>query len=377
MKKSLLIAFCALLSLPSFAGHEEIFLPVREGTSNYVSPKEFTRAQKKFKDREGEFIQEMKIILSELAQEGRDAGYDALLSELMNIYSKNFNKGQIGENELKEFFLNALVILRGNNIVDDVFYRLVQDYVKKEFPIYKNGQKIREKGPALELPAYLSKKAAFNKNFLRVARYRDEIVKSTEPNPFPLKRYKFSVNGRGRLSLQERLFYLYEPKQILEMATIINFTLSVADAKKIFTTIEFRDSSGPLVLTHSPTEQYRLALRLMRMKKNEAETNPNAIGVQVSDLDLIGSAYLMGIISHDELELIVNNPDFYLPQISFSKKVMTYIGQLLSLGVRIHPATAPYAILPLVLYNSYVETQEALNKVDEESFIFNLPARKR
>lgn len=377
MKTIILLGFF-LLAFSAYGENGDLFRPFREGKSNYVEAKDLRRAEKELKENQKRILENIQDLLISIEESPSAWTYRDLINSLEDIYLEELGEKEVRrDTQKKNLHRHVLNLLRGQELIDDTLHRLVNDAVNFEYPAPNKNKNIKPKNAAIPLTDYLTKKKTLIRYHASLAKVKDEEVSSESLSPFPLKNFKYTVNGYRELSLLDRIFYLYTPSQIKEMALILDFALNVADARKVFTTIEFRDGEEPLVLTHSPTEQYRLALRLMRMQKEEAERNPTKIGTYIKDIDLIASAYVLGIISYDELSLIVNNPDFYLPEVSFAKKVVRYLGDLSLLAVRVHPATAPYALIPLLLYNAYTETQNAKNKIDEDAFIFSLPERGR
>ena len=363
MKHVWMCLFMSLFSWGLFAQEDQnAFAPHREGKSNYITDKDVQRAQKNFKGKEAEvIIKGKKLLLSQNA----DSSYEYLAQGLEEVFGSN----------VPYMHQSGLVLLRNANLIDDAFYRLMKDYYDELNYVPNDSSFDRPLGPGLALKDYITKKLALKKLYAKTSKVPTEVVLPSLPSALPIKQFKVSVNGRYNLTTKERLLYLYTPEQMKEMARIMDLALSIADAKSITTTIEFRQVTPPMVITHTPTDQYRLALRLMRIEKSESENNSLRLGTPVSDLDLITSAYELGIISYDEISLIANNKDFYSPEVSFARKVVNYLGGLAGLAFRVHPATAPYAIIPMMLYNSYQEMKNAENKIDEDSFIFSLPTR--
>jgi hypothetical protein len=349
------------------------FAPFREGKSNYVTDKQALKAHKQFANNGEELL---KSLTTELALYPGEE--DLSFEKLGALIQKAYESVPGRKTDFSYIYQNVLILMRSHDLIDDMLYRLLNDYFEQLYFMEQvdNPTQNRPEGPGILLKDYSAKKDAIKRAFDKMSKYKDEVVSSEQLNPFPIKQFKMKAGRVRDLSARERIYYLYSPVQIREMASIMDLALSIADAKNVYTTIEFRNGSAPLVLTHSPTEQYRLALRIMRTQKEEAEGDRSRIGSSVNDLDLITSAYELGILSYDEVSLIANNKDFYLPDVSFGKKVVSYFASLASIAIRVHPVTAPYAIIPMMIYNSYSEIKKTQTMIDEDSFIFSLPKRK-
>jgi len=338
-----------------------ILYPFREGTSNYVDQKSMDRSWKFFQQDAHEFLRRGK----EAVELNLDGSLEDIVSELEKVTHAHARRNE------RRSLTHILNILRQQNVVDDILYRLLLDSVEVKFPTAREIEHDSvNPGPALTLQEYLRKKAWLVK----------ASAVSSEPvsNPFPKNKFSFTVGKKRNLSAQEMIFYTYRPNQIRSMSNIISLALNVADAESVVTTVTFRDTTeAPLVISHTAADQYRLALRLMKQKKSEAERESSQIGRQVKNIDLIISAYLLGVISSEELSLIVNDANFYHPEVAMEKKVLKFLGNLALLGLKLHPVTAPYVIVPLILYNAYAETRNAKHRVDEDSFLFTLPGERK
>lgn len=337
-----------------------VLYPFREGTSNYVDQKMMERSWKFFRAEAPEVLRRGKeAVETQLA-----GSLDDMVEELLIVtkFSNGNERTRLG---------HLLNVLRQQNVIDDILYRLLLDTVEAKFPTASEIETDSQNpGASLTLADYLRKKAWLVK----------ASAATPEPvsNPFPKNKFSFTVGKKRNLSAQEMIFYTYLPKQIRSMSGIISLALNVADAESVVTTVTFRDTTeAPLVISHTAADQYRFALRLMKQKKSEAERETAQIGRPVKNIDLIISAYLLGVITSEELSLIVNDPNFYLPEVSMKIKVVKFLGNLSLIGLKLHPVTAPYVILPLILYNAYTETINAKHRVDEDSFLFTLPGERQ
>lgn len=357
---------------------ESIFRPFREGKSNYVMPSEVLSAKKRLAALESRLIDTVIAEFSLLEDHPNEAHYESFTNAMNEFFLRELGSKFKTASDKRAIYDHSLNLLRSEGIIDDAFHRLELEYLKKRFPTPNEVEnKAMARGPGILLKDYLAKKSALIKAYRRNVTTKEDSMTKDSENPFPLKRYKGTANGYSGLTIRERLFYLYSPAQIKELSSIINLSLSVADAKHVYTTIEFRNGEEAMVIEHSPTEQYRLAMRIMRMKKKASENDRTKLGMPVKDLDLIASAFELGVISYDELSLIVHNKDFYIAEKSFGSKALKYMANLGLLALRINPVTAGYVLIPMILYNSYQESIAQAKKVDEDSFFFDLPERAK
>lgn len=367
--KYLTFLFLLLFSYGIFA-ETQILAPYREGKSNYVNLRSAKRSEQYYKGYAQDLLNRAALIL----ESNLDQDLEAIVIDLESVVDIQRPSLRDRRNSLT----HLLNLIRHANVIDDILYRLLLDSVEKKYPTQLEIEnKNLNPGPAISLKDYLSKKKSIQHLFTILVKDKSVSFNLQDANPFPKDNFSFSVGKYRQLSAQERIFYLYSPSQIRSMGLIIDLALNISDAQSVITTVNFRDSSkSPLVIEHSATDQYRLAIRLMKAKKKEAERDAFQIGRQVTNLDLIVSSYLVGIINYEELSLIIHDPNFFMPEVSMEKKALKYVGGLALLGLKMHPVTAPYVIIPLILYNSYIENNKMKGTVDEDSFIFSLPGNK-
>lgn len=362
------IFLCLVVCQLSIAD-DSIFTPFREGRSNYVKASEVQSATKYFKANKEAVLNDTAELL-----QNADPNFDTLILEFDSALTKYVKKSS----QKRTSLIHLINLMRSEELIDDVLHRLLNDQIEKTYPTDTEVEnEFVNPGPAISMKEYLGKKAALIKAFAKMAKIKDETVSRDQANPFPIKEFSMSAAKYKKISARERLYYLYTTSQIKEMASIIDLALNVSDAKSVVTTINFRDQNkAPLIIEHSPTDQYRLAVRLMKAEKKDAENDVLRLGRRVSNLDLIASAYELGILSYEELSLVVHDKNFYLPEVPMIKKVGKYVGELALLGLRVNPVTAPYVLVPLILYNTYVESKKGAKQIDEDSFMFTLPETK-
>lgn len=355
----ILVFLFVLLMNPSVSASPELLKPFREGSSSYVSSKDEVRARKYLKSRALSVVPEAKAVLLE----NLESDLPELVSSLESLLGPKVR-------DPRKALSSILVLCRAHNEIDDIIFRLLRDSVEEKYPTQTEIDRRNENpGPAMELKTYLTKKSALLRRFGKKGSL--EVPKA----PFPKKKFSFTVEGHRNLSALEMVFYKYDSRQIEAMARIMELALNVADAESVVTTVNFRNSD-PLILVHTATDQYRLALRLMRIKKSEAERDSLQIGRPVKDIELIIAAYLAGIIGEAELSLILEDENFYRPEVAMEVKALKFLGGLALMGLKLNPATAPYVIVPIILYNFYNESKKLKKAVDEDSFVFTLPGAK-
>jgi hypothetical protein len=342
---------------------DSAFAPFREGQSEYVSEKEVKSARSVLKTNETKFLKELNGIL----ESGKDLEDIHHQVERMIL---SVQRRSIDSEKAKSLHEAVWTLAREARQIDDAFYRMILAHLENTYPSKDDHKPLEDH---LKLKDYLVRKAGLKRVYSELKR-TDEVVGADASSPFPLKRFHFNFGDHKRITAREELLHKFNPGEVKELARIMDFTLNVVDAEKVFTTIKYRNSEETLVLEHSQTEQYRLALRLMRMKKNEFERSSNK---SVKDIELLIAAVEAGVIQHSEIAMLVQNPDFYLPEVPFIKKAAKFVGQIAITGLSSNPVTAPYVIIPMILYNAYVEVKKAGTAVDEDSFIFEAPGRSR
>lgn len=248
---------------------------------------------------------------------------------------------------------------------DDVIFNLIQSKILQdedqlaEFPRNVTG-------PSMELETYLTKKLAIKK-------ISTKNSKKSKMNPFPISKFSVNALDSKNVTVLERLYAIYTPEQIKRMAEAMNLVLNVMDAVKVETTIVFRADVGRenYVVEHTPSDIYRLAVRLFNMEKKKLISDNNNQNLPFTNLDILASAYEMGIVSEGEIAILTNDESFYRKEKSIFKKIGNYLGSLGMTAAQINPMTAPYAIVGLILYNSYQEINNGQDKIEYDNFYFN------
>lgn len=261
--------------------------------------------------------------------------------------------------------LDVLKLARCQKRIDDVIYNLVQTKLFQDEDQHAEVSRYLP-GPSMQVNAYVIKKAA-----IRKISHRNEA--KSQQNPFPLGKYPVMAFDNKDVTVLERLYALYSPAQIKRMAQAMDLTLTVMDAVKVETKIIFREDvqRENYVVEHTPSDIYRLALRIFNMEKKKLVHDYNSQGLPFSNLDMLAAAYEMGVISGNAIAILTTDESFYKKEKTFLSKMGSYLSKLGITAAQINPTTAPYAIIGLILYNSYQEIHQGQDRVEFENFYFN------
>lgn len=271
--------------------------------------------------------------------------------------------------------LNVLKLALCQKRIDDVVYNLIETKIyQDEAERTKNSQNeyTYPTSSVQAEPAYLSANVyVLKKDEVRKASKRNKT--SSTQNPFPISKFSVSVFDNTGITVLERLYTLYSPAQIEKMAQAMSLTLNVMDAVKVETKITFREDleRENYVVEHTPSDIYRLALRIFTMEKKKLIREYNSQGLPFSNMDMLAAAYEMGVISESEIAILTSDESFYKKDKSFLKKMGSYVMKIGMTAAQINPATAPYAIVGIILYNSYQEAKKGKDIIEYENFYFN------
>mgnify|MGYP000384938610 CR=1 FL=1 len=89
-----------------------------------------------------------------------------------------------------------------------------------------------------------------------------------------------------------------------------------------------------------------------------------------SPLDFLVASYEMGVLSKTEVSLLTQDPTFFKKDITMLKKITGYIARLGLTAAQINPTTAPYALVAMIIYNSYHEMHNQTERIEYENFYF-------
>ncbi|MGZ3787919.1 MAG: hypothetical protein ACXVLQ_05315 [Bacteriovorax sp.] len=277
-------------------------------------------------------------------------------------------------NDINKRYSALLAIVRTKKIIDDVEYRSLLDELKFELDQLSSGGDVEDpsemvnKSPMISIRDYHQKLELLLKDPKEEAKRVDLVM--------PLKSFGVKlVPGVDKYTPREKLYIKYSPMQIRAMSEILSYTLKIMSGVKTSIVVE-TEKSQKIVLDVSLTDQYRLALREYNLKKKEYEQNGAKLGVACDDIDILMASLELGVISKEEVAGLLNNPDFYRPDVPNWNKILHYAGNLAVMGLQINPTTAPFVVVPLLVYRSYMAAKDQINKQDEDLFLFTLPEKK-
>jgi hypothetical protein len=188
---------------------------------------------------------------------------------------------------------------------------------------------------------------------------------------FPVKRFPVTQNNK-KITVKERLYTLYNEKQIEKMANIMAFVIDTMNADRVITTVTFNKDSrrDNYVIDHNSGDVYRLALRIFKQKQLELRQENFFSGKPVSNIDILAAAYEWGVITDKEISILTSDEAFYVKEQSFLNKLRKYLAGLGISAAQLNPATAPYALIGVILYNSYQEMNKGQDRVELENMLF-------
>ncbi len=347
--------------------------------SAYLTEKDVNKATK-YLNRKDINIESSLLIIKELFNSFRDKGHHEKVSNLAFLKSIwketiNFDGKKTSQPQLiYNSTLSLLILTLDKGFISDLEYRVLVDQLQfsLNYPVYFGPRKKRRhrdgRRPLIELSEYYEK--------------LNRILSIKQTNRFPeseifiplRKMYsKSKVNGE-KYTYREKIYAEFTVLQIEAMGELLSKMLHYMNADRLNIVLEYDDHED-IIIEASLMDQYRFALRYYDILKYEYENRESKIGKGVDELDIIFAGLELGIISAKELEVLLINPDFYRPEISFESKLKSYIGDLFILGLQTNPSTAPYVILPLLIYRSFKASEKVPFSVDEDHFFFTLPER--
>lgn len=325
-------------------------------SSLYVSADECSKLEKSYSSKKNKL--NFSTFFTNRTRE--EVTYEFFNSELVR---------RLGVDDVAGMKLTYFKLARCENQIDDIVFGLFKTYFSKlsdeekaaeqdVSPFYQS--KIH---PSMPLMEYLDKKKAM----LKLTKKKDI---AGEVNPFSLDNF-YALNGSQKISMQERLYAMYSPSQINKMSQVMNFILNVMDASKVETTIHFQDDlhQDNYVIDHTASDIYRLSLSILQ-KERKKLIYDNGKTLPFTPMDVLVASYEMGVISSTEIEMLTKDPTFFKKDVSMLKKITNYITRLGLTAAQINPTTAPYALVAMIIYNSYQDMHDKNERVEYEDFYF-------
>jgi hypothetical protein len=343
-----------LLLLTQSAWAKNPYAELSPTPSNFVSSEECGKIKVKYAKKFDE------VTLGKIFSEG-----NATLSEEELL-------GQVRTKNGSDFFyldkVNILKLARCGRYIDDVIYDFLSIKLQQE-QTNAAGESAAQTPYISPMPiqSYLLKK-------IKIQAISKIDYSQITNDPFPLKNFPVSVGEGQKISVKEKLYAQYTIDQIREMSQILGDALSImTDVEKAETVIYFRKDSHreKLVIEHTPSDIYRLALRRFMMEKKQLIAKYAASNLPFSNLDILASANEMGVVSSAEIGLLTGDEKFYKKETPPYKKILSFVGKIGLTAAQIVPATAPYAIVGVIIYNSYNELNKAKESIELENFYFN------
>ncbi len=347
MKRSCCLLLCALLS-SSLIRAQSVYSELSLMESDYVSSK----VCEKLKSKKGkEFAYEL------IGKIFTDDNKEKTTEELLELF-----RDESSIELLPLHKLDVIKLARCHRQIDDVIFSLFRKQIQFEIQRAREETVFSEPVTRLKMQEYVVKKSSIQNK----VRGLDKTTK----NPFPLKKFPMEVYGIKGLTMRERLYTYYSERQMRSMAKVIDRILNIIDAEKVETKINLRDGSDPIIIEHTPSDIYRLALRMFTMERKRIVSEPGNGHLPFLPIDFVASAHELKVIDSDVVHLLTEDESFFKPEKSMAKKLASYFGKLGLTAAQLNPASAPYALLGIIIYNTYTEVNKIKNSVEAENFYF-------
>lgn len=420
-----LLGLC-LISLPLFAADPISFKNDREGKSIYQ-----TNANNRVMNRALKTVDKNEILGAfEDALEGQVAGklcaYDVNESFLKNLKARN-NKfkefaGAVyllrSEEEIDD--VTASILLRANEIstaavlpkdtrklvrvsgalakdglpliakfeteydknlcFDEAYRRLINDLMKIDKTLSNNQIEV------LLLNAIDSKKISEN-TYLKLERARAEGIQSSNlslkdyyqkltsiRNQYPLRdpseksNYITEKAEKQKVSHRQRLYENYTDIQIMVMAGVVKSLRARLESPKVEILIYNRQNIANETITLEPMERFRLAIKLLRKEMSYLALSSTFEGRSPSYLDIMASAYEIGIIPAEEVDELAGLQDLWNPKKTLWEKAKVWVQTMSTVATVVIPP--PYGFIPalaIVVIEATTEKSYSANENDPTS----------
>jgi hypothetical protein len=200
------------------------------------------------------------------------------------------------------------------------------------------------------------------KNYLDVSlNAKDKLKLIEKPDSGPTIKKAEYINRREKLTRRGKLYTYYNSTQVMMLADVLQKTIRRMDAQRAFIQFDFENTSDnhpeSEIYVLSPMERYRLSIKLLRKDLGELMRSELFLNTPVEYADIVAASYETGIITTEELDLILKFEEFWNPK---DPKWKIYTNFTLSiLGTASFYLPPPWNIIGAI---ALVVTQVQLNK---------------
>lgn len=137
----------------------------------------------------------------------------------------------------------------------------------------------------------------------------------------------FMAKGKfhQKKSMREILFEKYDSTQIMLLANIVKDLKTRLDSKDITINIDYSDRPTEII-NLSPMEKFRFILKMLRKELANINNSTLLDGKNATYYDLISASYEVGYISSNEIVQLAGLQDIWNPRKSTKEKVMYWVG---------------------------------------------------
>lgn len=239
-----------------------------------------------------------------------DEAYRRLISELSQIDKS------LSNNQIESLFLNAFETKQISNAT----------YLKLE---RARAEGVQSSG--LSLKDYYQKISSLRRHHP----LRDQDEKSN---------YITEKAEKQKVSHRQRLYENYTDLQIMMMASVVKSLRARLESPKVEILIYNRDNVADEKITLEPMERFRLAIKLLRKEMSYLSLNSYFSGRSPSYLDIMASAYEIGIIPAEEVDELAGLQDLWNPKKTLWEKAKVWVQTMSTVATVVIPP--PYGFIP-------------------------------
>jgi hypothetical protein len=250
----------------------------------------------------------------------------------------------------------------GDTLSDSIYYAYSLDYIDATAAIilltkFSSDKKAKVTG---DLDSYANKIYLIRRSY---EKRRGKGV-SLYPSPISQKKYLTKIYGLKRLTPRQSTLMRFNYSQIKKMGQMMVEFDKRANALSSGVYYDY-DGDGEMdeQIPFDPAEQYRLTVKLL-LKELEEESRTGGIfaGKKPTWHDLLVSANELGLIKDSDLKSMIELPHLYEEK-KAKWEVAAEIAWEVGKGVvMVIPGVNLYAIIPIVLVESYINSREQRNE---------------
>lgn len=181
------------------------------------------------------------------------------------------------------------------------------------------------------------------------------------------RKFRKRVKPLKDYSARQRLYLLYTPLQMKQMAKVIDDSINVILAQSASVNVDFDgDGNADRIEELSAQEIYRLGLKILKRDYLRLKSSNGFRGTNLTLIDCLSAALEVGSIDKSLLDEVLNIEELNILEKSFFKRHSGLFKSLLKIGAFSIPGLGAYVGVAIVLTEVIVEGRKDYDQLSED-----------